>query len=116
MESAGVYKLITMMRNLEGFRDVKGLKHLVRHWSPSLYTFFFSVGELTVILEDVVNTFLPPMFGDESPFNIQLSTKDLMIEGKLFTHFGGNIASPGGKPIRMGRWVKAFSRGEKTVR
>ena len=113
MESASVYKSITMMRNLEGFRDVKGLKHLVRHWSPSLYTFFFSVGELTVILEDVVNTFLPPMFGDESPFNIQLSTKDLMIEGKLFTHFGGNIASPGGKPIRMGRWSKPFLEGRR---
>lgn len=70
LECVGVLKSVARTRNLEGFHDVKGLRHLVRHWSPSLHTFFFSRGELIVTLEDVVNTFLLPMFGNESPFNI----------------------------------------------
>ena len=60
--------------------------------------------------------FLLPMFGDKSPFNIQLSTEDLVVEGKLFTHFGGRTASLRGKPARMGRWVKTVFGEEKSVR
>ena len=33
-----------------------------------------------------------------------------MVEDKLFSHFGGRTASPGGKPARMGRWVMTLSR------
>ena len=116
LECAGILKSITMTRNLEGFRDVKGLKHLVWRWSPSFHTFFFSVGERIVTLEDMVNTFLLLMFGNESPFNIQFSVGDLVVEEKLFMHFGGRTASLGGKPARMGRWVKALFREEKSVR
>ena len=105
-----------MTMNLEGFHDVKGLKHLVRRWSPSFHTFFFSVGERIVTLEAMVNTFLLLMFGNESPFNIQFSVGDLVVEEKLFMHFGGRTASLGGKPARMGRWVKALFREEKSVR
>ena len=101
---------MAIFRNLEGFRDAKGLKHLVRRWCPSLHTFFFSVGELTITLEDVVNKFLLPVFGDEDPFDISLSKEDLEVENKLFSHFGGRTASPGGKPARMGRWVMTLSR------
>ena len=79
--------------------------------------FFFSVGELTITLEDVVNNFLLPVFGDENPFNISLSKEDLAVENKLFSHFGGRTASPGGKPARMGRWVMTLSREkDKEVR
>ena len=60
--------------------------------------------------------FLLPMFRDKSPFNIQLSTEDLVVEGKLFTHFGGRTASLRGKPARMGRWVKTVFGEEKSVR
>ena len=72
LERTGILKAVAISRNLEGFRDAKGLKHLVRRWCPSLHTFFFSVGELTITLEDVVNNFLLPVFGDESPFDINL--------------------------------------------
>ena len=51
----------------------------------------------------MVNNFLLPVFGDESPFDISLSEEDLVVEDKLFSHFGGHTASPGGKPARMGR-------------
>lgn len=115
-ECASVLKSVAMTRNLECFCDVKGLRHLAQGWSPFLHTFFFSVGELIVTLEDMVNTFLLPMFGDKSPFNIQLSAEDLVVEGKLFTHFGGRTTSLEGKPSRMGRWVKTVSREEKSVR
>ena len=49
LECAGVLKSVVMTRNLEGFRDIKGLRHLVRRWSPFLHTFFFSMGELIII-------------------------------------------------------------------
>ena len=97
LERVGILKAVVISRNLEGFRDAKGLRHLVRHWCPSLHTFLFSVGELTITLEDVVNNFLLPVFGDENPFDINLSEEDLVLENKLFSHFGGRIASPGGK-------------------
>ena len=58
LERPGILKAVAISKNLEGFRDAKGLRHLVRHWCPSLHTFFFSVGELTITLEDVVNNFL----------------------------------------------------------
>ena len=105
LECAGILKAVLISRNLEGFRDAKGLRHLVCCWCPSLYTFFFSVGELTITLEDVVNNLLLPMFGDENPFDISLSDEDLKVEDKLFSHFGGRTTSPGGKPARMGKWV-----------
>ena len=60
LERAGILKAVAISRNLEGFRDAKGLRHLVRCWCPSLHTFFFSVGELTITLKDVVNNFLLP--------------------------------------------------------
>ena len=58
LERTGILKVVAISRNLEGFKDAKGLRHLVRRWCPSLHTFFFSVGELTITLEDVVNNFL----------------------------------------------------------
>ena len=110
LEHAGILKEVAISKNLEGFRDAKGLRHLVRRWYPSLHTFFFFVGELTITLEDVVNNFLLPVFRDENPFDISLSEEDLVVENKLFSHFGGCTASPGGKPARMGRWVMTLSR------
>ena len=91
LECAGILKLVAISRNLEGFRDTKGLRHLVRRWCSSLHTFFFSVGELTIHLKDVVNNFLLPVFGDENPFDISLSSEDLEVEDKLFSHFGGPL-------------------------
>ena len=57
-----------------------------------------------------MNNFLLPVFGDENPFDISISEEDLKVEDKLFSHFGMRIASPGGKPARMGKWVMNLSR------
>ena len=77
LDHADILKAMAISRNLEGFRDTKGLRHLVRCWCPSTHTFFFSVGELTITLEDVVNNLFILVLGDESPFDISLSNKDL---------------------------------------
>ena len=103
LECARILKAVAISRNLEGFREAKDLRHLVRRWCPSLYTFYFSVGELTITLEDVVNNFLLSVFGDENPFDISHSNEDLEVEDKLFSHFGGRTASPNRKPARMGK-------------
>ena len=113
MERAGILKAVAISRNLKGFRDAKGLRHLVRRWCPSLHTFFFSVGELTITLEDVVNKFLLPVFRDENPFDIDLSEEDIKVEDKLFSHFGGRTTFPGWKPAKMGKWVMSLSREKK---
>ena len=117
LERAGILRVVVISRNLEGFKDAKGLRHLVRRWCTTLHTFLFSFGELTVTLEDVVNNFLFPVLGDENPFDINLSDEDLKVEKKLFTHFGRHTASSNGKPARMGRWVMSLSREkDKEVR
>ena len=117
LERIGILKAVAIIWNLEGFRDTKGLRHLVRRWCPALQTFLFSFGELTVTLEDVVNNFLLLVLGDENPFDINLSDEDLKVEKKLFTHFGGHTASSNGKPARMGRWVMSLLREkDKKVR
>ena len=69
LDSAGVLKLVAILRNLDGYMDIKRPRHLVHRWSLSFNTFFFSVGELTITLEDVVNTLMLLVFGDESSFN-----------------------------------------------
>ena len=68
LERASILKAVAISRNLEEFRDAKGLRHLVCRWCPALHTFLFSFGELTITLEDVVNNFLLPMLEDENPF------------------------------------------------
>ena len=117
LERTGILKAVASSGNLEGFRDTKGLKHLVCRWCPVLHTFPFSFGELTITLEDMVNNFLLPVLGDENPFDINLSDEDLKVEEKLFTHFGGRTASSGGKPAKMGRRVMSLScEKDKEVR
>ena len=48
LEHTGILKSVVISRNLEDFKDAKVLRHLVRHWYPSLHAFFFIVGELTI--------------------------------------------------------------------
>ena len=117
LEHAGILKLVAISRNLEGFRDAKGLRHLVHHWSPSLHTFFFSVSELTITLEDVVNDFLLPVSGNENPFDISFSSEDLKVKDQLFSLFGGHTTSSRGKLARMGKWVATLPQEkDKLVR
>ena len=102
LERASIMKAVAISRNLEGFRDTKGLRHLVRCWCPILHTFLFSFGKLTVTLEDVVNNFLLPVLGDENPFDINLSDEDLKVEESYLLILVGVLLLPvGNRP----RWV-----------
>ena len=104
LEHAGILKAVAISRNLEGFRDAKGLRHLVRHWCSALHTFLFSFGKLTVTLEDVVNNFLLPVLGDENPFDINLSMRTsrskksylLILVGLLLLPMGNQPGWVGG--------------------
>ena len=51
----------------------------------------------------MVNNFLLPVLGDENSFDISLSSEDLEIEDKLFSHFDGHTASSGGNLAKMGK-------------
>ena len=104
LECAGILKAMAISRNLEGFKDAKGLRHLVRRWCPALHTFLFSFGKLTTTLEDVVNNFLLPMLGDENPFDINLSDEDLKVKEKLFTQAGVQLLPMGNQPGWVG-WL-----------
>ena len=105
------------MANSSVIWSMSGFRHLACRWCPSLHTFFFSIGELTITLEDVVNNLLLPVFGDENPFDINLSNDDLEVEDKLFSHFNGRTASPSRKPTRMGKWVmNLYREKDKAVR
>ena len=108
LDHAVILKAVAISRNLKGFRDAKGLRHLVRRWCSSLHTFFF-IGELTITLEDMVSNLLLLVLGDESPFDISLSNEDLEIKDKLFNHFGGCTTFPSRKLARIGRWVMNLS-------
>lgn len=78
--------------------------------------FFFSMGELTITLEGVVNNFLLPVIGDESPFDIQLFAEDLTVEEWLFKHFSKRTASSEGKLVRIRKWVATLSKeNDKSV-
>ena len=89
----------------------------MHRWCPSLHIFFFSVGERTITLEDVDNNFLLPVFDEENPLDISLSSENLEIEDKLFRHFGGRTTSSRGKSARMGKWVMTLSQEkDKAVR
>lgn len=39
LDRARVLKSVAMSRNLDGYRDAKGLRHLVYRWSPPLTHF-----------------------------------------------------------------------------
>jgi hypothetical protein len=64
LEQAGVLRSILISRSSNMFRDIKALRQLVRRWSLSTHTFFFTHGELTVTLEDIENHWLLSILGD----------------------------------------------------
>ena len=49
-----ILKAVGISKNLEGFRDAKGVRYLVCRWCPSFHTFFFSIGELTITPENEI--------------------------------------------------------------
>ena len=83
LQRASVLKAIILSRRLSNYRDLYNLRHLVRRWCTTTYTFFFSYSELTVTLEDVANQLLLPILGDADPATLELSPEEEAIEAKL---------------------------------
>ena len=77
------------------FRDVEVLWQLVRRWCPSLHTFFFAHGELTVTLEDIENHWLLPILGDQDPAEIELLPEEVRIKVALTDYIGRKNTSLG---------------------
>ena len=102
LQRASVLKAIVSSRCLSNFRDLYNLRHLVRQWCTTTHTFFFSCGELTVTLEDVVNQLLLPILGDADPVALELSLEEEAIEAKLRKRMAGNA--------KLSYWVSSSSK------
>ena len=95
-------KAIVSSRCLINFRDLYNLRHLVRRWCTTTYTFFFSCGELTVTLEDVANQLVLPILGDADPATLELSSEEEAIEAELKKRMTGNA--------KLSYWVSSSSK------
>uniref|UniRef100_A0A2N9IQ05 Aminotransferase-like plant mobile domain-containing protein n=1 Tax=Fagus sylvatica TaxID=28930 RepID=A0A2N9IQ05_FAGSY len=83
LRDAGVHWSILISRSCNMFRDTEPLCEVLRRWCPSTHTFFFSWGELTPTLEDIANHWMPPVLGEHSFSNIELSAEEEVIAAAL---------------------------------
>ena len=90
LQRPGVLKAIVLSRCLSNYRDLYNLRHLVRRWCTTTYTFYFSYGELTVTLEDVANQLFLPILSDADPTNLEFSLEEKAIKAKLKKRMVGN--------------------------
>ena len=102
LQRASVLKAIILSRRLSNYRDLHNLRHLVRQWCTTTYTFFFSYSKLTVTLEDVANQLLLPILSDADPATLELSPKEEAIEAKLKKWMTGNA--------KLSYWVSSSSK------
>ncbi len=81
--------------------DTEALQQLIRRWCPSIHTFFFAHGELTVTLEDTENHWMLPILGDLDPAEIELSPEELKVEATLVDYIGRKNTSLGTQAARF---------------
>ena len=79
LQRAGVLKAIVMSHCLSNYRDLFNLHHLVRRWCTATHTFFFSCGEITVTLKDVMNQLLLPILDDVDLGSLELSPEEEVV-------------------------------------
>ena len=102
LQRVGVLKAIVLSQSLSNFRDLYNLRHLVRRWCATTYTFFFSCGELTITLKDVANQLLLPILSDVDPTTIELSPEEEAIKDELKKRMIGNA--------KLSYWVSSSSK------
>ena len=90
LQRADVLKAVILSRCLSNFRDLYNLRHLVRWWCTTTYTFFFSCSELTVTFEYVANQLLLPILGDADLATLELSPEEEAIETESKKRMTGN--------------------------
>lgn len=96
---AGVLKAIVSSQCLSHYRNLFNLRHLVHWWYSATHTLFLSYSEITMTLKDTANQLLLPILKDIDPSNIQLFTKDVVMETELRKGLAVGIQS---FPIRLG--------------
>jgi hypothetical protein len=94
------------------FWDTEALRQLVRRWCPSIHTFFFAHGELTVTLKDVRNHWLLLILGDQDPAKVEFSSEELRIEAALVDYIRRKNTSLGIQAARFTPWMNHFKREE----
>uniref|UniRef100_A0A2N9G1F8 Aminotransferase-like plant mobile domain-containing protein n=1 Tax=Fagus sylvatica TaxID=28930 RepID=A0A2N9G1F8_FAGSY len=112
LEEAGVLHSILISRSSNMFWDTEALRQLVRRWCPSIHTFFFAHGELTVTLKDVRNHWLLLILGDQDPAKVEFSSEELRIEAALVDYIRRKNTSLGIQAARFTPWMNHFKREE----
>jgi hypothetical protein len=63
LQRANIYSAMLLSRGSDMYRDIQGLRQLVRRWNPATHTFFLAWGEVTIMLEDIERILLQPYLG-----------------------------------------------------
>ena len=105
-----MFEAIVISRGLNMYRDVIGIRHLVRRWCPTTHTFFLAWDEFTVTIEGVTNLLMLPILGDVDPTRLRLIAAESVIEEELIEGFGGKSASFGWHLAKHSTWVTTFCR------
>ena len=108
LQRAGILKAIVLSRCLSNYRDLFNLRHLVRRLCTATHTFFFSCGEITVILEDVANQVLLPILGDVDPGSLELSQEEEAVQAELKKRMSGNA--------KLSYWVSSSAKFSTATR
>ncbi|XP_024017092.1 uncharacterized protein LOC112090317 [Morus notabilis] len=83
LDRAGIFSALVSSTQIGIFRDIRGLRHIVRRWNKTTHTFVCAWGEFTPTLDDVYMLLRLPIMGDESPFSIELSEEEAKVESLL---------------------------------
>ena len=108
LQRARVLKAIVLSRCLSNYDDLYNLRHLVHRWCTTTHTFFFSSGELTVILDDVANQLLLPILSDADLATLELSPEEEAIETESKKRMIGNA--------KLSYWVSSSSKFSVSAR
>jgi hypothetical protein len=107
LRKAGIHWSILISQSCGMFRDTEPLHEVLRRWCPTIHTFFFAWGELTLTLEDIANHWMLPILGEFSPSDIKLSAEEEEIA----------VALRGYSSTRITGWPALFlHHGEVLVR
>ena len=105
LHRANIYSAVLLSRGSDMYRDIQGLRQLVRHWNPATHTFFLVWGEVMIALEDIKRILLLPCLGDNDPTTINLTVEETRCNDTLYLGFSGREASPGGQKARLNYWI-----------
>uniref|UniRef100_A0A2N9GJL1 Aminotransferase-like plant mobile domain-containing protein n=1 Tax=Fagus sylvatica TaxID=28930 RepID=A0A2N9GJL1_FAGSY len=102
LRRANIYSAVLLSRGSDMYRDIQGLRQLVRRWNPATHTFFLAWGEVTITLEDIERILLLPCLGDNDLTAINLTVEETRWEDAFYLGFGGRIKLAQGMSYPLG--------------